>query len=141
MATGMEHGERALLVAVVDDDPSMRDTTQDLLESAGLQAVAFASAEALLDSAQLPRVGCLVADMRMPGMSGLALHEHLASCGCGVPSVLVTAFPQERVRARALRSGAIAYLAKPFSGEELLGWIRVAFRQAATAGDRPPDLG
>lgn len=116
------------LVAIVDDDRSIRETTKDLLESAGLRAAAFASAEALLDSALLSSVSCLVADMRMPGMSGLALHEHLVASGHPVPTVLMTAYPEERLRARALEAGVTACLTKPFNDDELLGCIGSAVR-------------
>ena len=76
---------RKLLVAIVDDDESIRVTTKDLLESAGLNAVAFASAEDFLNSGLLPSVSCAIADMRMPGMSGLALHEQLLASGSPFP--------------------------------------------------------
>ena len=116
------------LVAIVDDDESIRVTTKDLLESAGLDAAAFASAEDFLDSGLLPSVSCVIADMRMPGMSGLALHEHLLASGHPIPTILITAYPQEPVRARALNAGVVAYLAKPFTDDELLGCISSAVR-------------
>ena len=116
------------LVAIVDDDPSIRETTMDLLDSAGLDGATFASAEAFLASAQFPRVGCVVADMRMPGMSGLALHEQMTASGCAVPTILVTAYPDEPARARALAGGVVAYLTKPFTDSELLGCIAAALR-------------
>jgi FixJ family two-component response regulator len=114
------------LVAIVDDDESIRDTTKDLLESEGLNAQAFPSAEAFLNSGQLRRVSCVVADMRMSGMSGLAMHEQLVASGDAIPTILMTAYPEERVRARALKAGAIAYLAKPFTDDELLDCISAA---------------
>jgi len=120
-----------LLVAIVDDDESIRETTKDLLESAGLHAAAFASAQAFLESAPA-RVSCLIADMRMPGLSGLALHEHLAASGASIPTILITAYPDERIGAQALKAGVTAYLAKPFSDEELLASIRSAVQQGAS---------
>lgn len=111
------------LVAIVDNDASIRHTTQDLLESEGLHAETFPSAEAFLTSGQLRRVSCVIADMHMAGMSGLELHEHLAASGCAIPTILVTACPEEAVRAHVLKAGAIAYLAKPFTDDELLDWI------------------
>jgi FixJ family two-component response regulator len=114
------------LVAIVDDDESIRNTTKDLLESEGLNAETFPSAEAFLNSGQLRSVSCVIADMRMSGMSGLAMHEHLVASGGALPTILVTAYPEERVRARALKAGAIAYLAKPFTDDELLGCISSA---------------
>lgn len=118
-----------MLVAIVDDDRSIRETTKDLLESAGLGAAAFGSAEDFLSSAQLPNVSCLVADMRMPGMSGLALHEHLLASGHPIPTILMTAYPEERIRARAIEADVVAFITKPFSDHELLGCIAAAVRQ------------
>jgi FixJ family two-component response regulator len=116
------------LVAIVDDDESIRVTTKDLLESAGLDAATFASAEDFLNSGLLPSVSCAIADMRMPGMSGLALHEHLLASGDPIPTILITAYPDEPVRARALKAGVVAYLTKPFTDDELLGCISSAAR-------------
>lgn len=120
---------RRPLVAIVDDDESIRVTTKDLLESAGLVAAAFASAEDFLNSGRLPGVSCVIADMRMPGMSGLALHEHLLAVGSPIPTILMTAYPDEPVRARALKAGVIAYLIKPFTDHELLGCISSAVQR------------
>lgn len=116
------------LVAIVDDDESIRETTKDLLESAGLDAAAFASAEDFLGSALMPGVTCTVADMRMSGMSGLAMHEHLLASGISLPTILMTAYPDERVRSRAIKAGVVAYLTKPFAEDELLGFICKAVR-------------
>jgi FixJ family two-component response regulator len=112
-----------LLVAVVDDDESMRDTTKDLLDSAGFRAATFASAEAFLKSPRRAQVSALVADMRMPGMSGLALHQRLASSGSPIPTILITSYPDDAVRKRALEAGVYCYLAKPFAAEELLACV------------------
>jgi FixJ family two-component response regulator len=117
------------LVAIVDDDESIRVTTKDLLESAGMIAATFASAEDFLNSERLLSVSCVIADMRMPGMSGLALHEHLRAAGTPIPTILMTAYPDEPVRARALRAGVIAYLIKPFTDDELLGCISSAVQR------------
>jgi FixJ family two-component response regulator len=114
------------LIAIVDDDASIRETTKDLLESAGLDAATFASAEDFLESGLLPSIACAIADMRMPGMSGLALHEHLLASGNPIPTILMTAYPDEPVRARALQAGVVCYLIKPFADDELLGCIGAA---------------
>lgn len=129
------------LVAIVDDDPSIRETTKDLLESAGLNASTFESAEAFLRSGRLAGVSCVIADMRMPGMSGLALHEHLAATGHPIPTILITAYPDELVRTRALKAGVLAYLKKPFTDHELLGYLSAAVRPAArgSPGSGAPD--
>ena len=128
----MHQGSNVLatpLVAIVDDDESIRETTKDLLESAGVNAAAFASAEDLLSSELLPSVLCAVADMRMPGMSGLAMHEHLLTTGHPIHTILMTAYPDEPVRARSLKAGICAYLTKPFTDDELLGCISSAVQQ------------
>jgi FixJ family two-component response regulator len=114
------------LIAIVDDDESMRDTTRDLLESAGFSAATFASAARLLKSRRLHRVSCLIADVRMPRMTGLELHQHLAASNHPVPTILMTAYPDERVRAQAMKVNIVCYLAKPFEAEELLNCVRRA---------------
>jgi FixJ family two-component response regulator len=117
-------------VAIVDDDESVRDTTKDLLDSAGLSAATFDSAESFLRSEGRCAVRCLVADMRMPGMTGLELHGRLAAAGTPIPTVLITAYPDERVRSRALEIGVICFLAKPFSAEDLLAFVQTALHEA-----------
>jgi FixJ family two-component response regulator len=114
------------LIAIVDDDESMRDTTKDLLESAGLSAATFASAARLLKSRRLHRVSCLIADMCMPKMTRLELHQHLAASNHPIPTILMTAYPDERVRAQAMRANVVCYLTKPFEAEELLNCVRRA---------------
>jgi FixJ family two-component response regulator len=114
------------LIAIVDDDESMRDTTRDLLESAGFSAATFASAARLLKSRRLHRVACLIADMRMPDMTGLELHQHLAASNHPIPTILMTAYPDERVRAQAMKAQVVCYLAKPFEAEDLLNYVRRA---------------
>ena len=114
------------LIAIVDDDESMRDTTRDLLESAGFSAATFASAASLLKSRRLHSVSCLIADMRMPKMTGLELHQHLAASNHPIPTILMTAYPDERVRAQAMNANVVGYLAKPFEAEELLNCVRRA---------------
>jgi FixJ family two-component response regulator len=112
------------LVAIVDDDESIRETTQDLLESAGLAAATFASAALLLNSRRLNSISCLVTDLRMPQMSGLQLHQHLVASNYAIPTILITAYPDDRMRAQALKAKVVCYLAKPFAAEELLDCIR-----------------
>jgi len=121
------------LIAVVDDDESMRDTTKDLLEAAGFRAATFASAEAFLSSGSLATTRCLIADMRMSGMSGLALHDHLAESKTPIPTILITAYPEEPVRLRALAAGVLCYLTKPFTAEDLLACLDSAL-QAGKVG-------
>ena len=114
------------LVAIVDDDKSIRDATQNLLEAGGFSTATFQSAETFLTSARRARVACLVADMRMPGMTGLELHQQLVALGRVIPTVLVTAYPDEATRLRARKAGIRCYLPKPFAPDELLECIRQA---------------
>jgi FixJ family two-component response regulator len=112
------------LVAIVDDDQSIRDTTKDLLESAGFSAATFASAARLLKSRRLNRVCCLIADMRMGDMTGFELHQHLVASNRAIPTILIAAYPDERPRAQAIRANVVCYLAKPFVADELLTAVR-----------------
>jgi FixJ family two-component response regulator len=114
------------LIAIVDDDRSMRDTTKDLLESAGFSAATFTRAASLLTYKRLDKVACLIADMRMPEMTGLELHQQLVASHRAIPTILMTAYPDERVRAQALKAKVVGYLAKPFAAEELLACVRSA---------------
>jgi FixJ family two-component response regulator len=117
------------LVAIVDDDESIRDTTKDLLESAGFAAATFASASLLLKSRRMKSISCLVADMRMPEMTGLELHQHLLRSNHAIPTILMSAYPDERVRAQAIKNNVVCYLAKPFAADELLACVRCAIQR------------
>jgi FixJ family two-component response regulator len=114
------------LVAVIEDDDSYRRAVQRLLKSAGFQVQSFASAEEFLISDQQQDTGCLIADIRMPGMSGLELQSKLNSDHCSIPTIFITAHGDEKMRMQAMRGGAVKFLAKPFDGETLLGAVRVA---------------
>ena len=114
------------LISVVDDDPSVRSATIDLLDSVGLTCRAFASAEAYLASGWVERTSCLVLDVSMPGLTGIELQHKLMQSGHSIPVIVISAFPKERMRAKAAALGAICYLLKPYSEEELLGCIRRA---------------
>jgi FixJ family two-component response regulator len=116
----------AIVIAVVDDDESVREALAGLLKSLGFSPVAFRSAEDFLNSRQGCGAACLIADVQMPGMTGPELHDRLAAAGEAIPTILVTAYPDEAARARALRAGVKGYLPKPFSEDELLGCIRSA---------------
>jgi FixJ family two-component response regulator len=118
--------KKRALIAIVDDDESVREATKALMRSTGLAAEAFSSAEEFLRSPQLERTACLVADVNMPGMSGLDLHRQISALSRSIPTILITAYPSESVRARALSAGVIAYLAKPFSEGDLLKHVRSA---------------
>jgi FixJ family two-component response regulator len=118
--------KRGKMVAIVDDDDLMRSALQGLLKSAGLSAKAFASAEEFLKSGQQHEVGCLVTDIRMPGMSGLELQAKLNADHCRIPTIFITAHGDEKMRMQALRAGAVEFMAKPFDDEALLDSVRAA---------------
>jgi len=120
-------GERKeRLVAVIEDDESYRVAVQRLLKSAGVSVELFGSAEAFLNSGQQHETGCLISDIRMPGMSGLELQSKLNSDHCPIPTIFITAHGDEKMRLQAMRGGAVKFLVKPFDGETLLEAVRVA---------------
>ena len=114
------------LVAIVDDDDLMRSALQGMLKSVGLSSQAFASAEEFLTSGQQHETGCLIADIRMPGMSGLELQAKLNAECCRIPTIFITAHGDAKMRMQALRAGAVEFLGKPFDDEALLGSVRAA---------------
>jgi FixJ family two-component response regulator len=114
------------LVAIVDDDDSIRCALQGLLESAELPAQSFASAEEFLNSGQHHQIACLITDIRMPGMSGLELQAKLNADRCRIPIIFITAHGDEKMRMQALRAGAVEFLAKPFNDHALLESVRAA---------------
>jgi FixJ family two-component response regulator len=120
--------KRRFLVAVVDDNESVRESLPDLLRESGYAAEAFASAQELLDSGELVRIGCLILDIAMPGMSGPELHQELQRRGQAVPVVFITATRDNTVRPRLLAQGAVDCLFKPFSETALLTAIKAAER-------------
>jgi FixJ family two-component response regulator len=113
-------------VAIVDDDDLMRNALQGLLKAVGIPAQAFASAEAFLTSGEQHRTACLIADIRMPGMSGLELQARLNAEQCRIPTIFITAHGDATMRMQALRAGAVEFLAKPFDDEILLDRVRAA---------------
>ena len=120
------------LIAVIDDDESVREAVTGLLRSFGYHAVAFERAEDFLNSCDLPKTACLIGDVQMPGMTGPDrpdLQLHLITSGKPIPTILITAYPDPTVRARALQNGVRCYLAKPFRDEELLSCIRSAIER------------
>ena len=114
------------LVVIVDDDKSIRRATQDLLKAAGFATAAFDGAESFLASPSRASAACLVADMRMPRMSGLDLYRQLVASGNGIPTVIITAHPEELTQSRAREAGITCYLTKPFTPDELLECVREA---------------
>jgi FixJ family two-component response regulator len=117
----------AALISIVDDDESIRESTKGLVRSLGYQAATFASAEEFLQSDSVDRTACLITDVQMPGLSGIDLQCGLIAQGVQMPTIFITAFPEEETRARAMKAGALGYLSKPFSEESLLKCLDKAF--------------
>jgi FixJ family two-component response regulator len=114
------------IVAIVDDDEAVGNAIEVLMRSIGLVAQAFSSGEEFLRSPELSRTGCLVVDFDMPNMNGLDLHNNLSRLGKEIPTVMITAYPSDDIRARALQAGVICFLPKPFDASHLLNCIRTA---------------
>jgi FixJ family two-component response regulator len=117
---------KSKVVAIVDDDESVRRALRGLLRAVGLEAKAFASAEEFLNSGEQHDTACLITDIRMPGMSGLDLQARLRSEHCCVPTIFITAHGDASMRLRALRAGAVEFLAKPFNNDVLLEHVTAA---------------
>jgi FixJ family two-component response regulator len=124
----MSGPKRTSLVAVVDDDELLRDALRRLLKASGLGAVSFESAEDLLNSGRLPEIACLIADVRMPGMSGLELQARLKAERCPIPIIFITAHGDAKMRIQAMRDGAVEFLTKPFDNAVLLEMVRAAIK-------------
>jgi FixJ family two-component response regulator len=122
----MLKGQASKLIAIVDDDESMQDSLQDLIESAGLAARCFGSAEEFLKSGLHRQTSCLIADIRMPKMSGLELQAQLRAEECDVPIIFITAHGDARMRIQAMRDGAVEFLSKPFDHQLLLKRVQAA---------------
>jgi FixJ family two-component response regulator len=119
------------MISVIDDDASVRAATNNLLGSHGYPVQTFASAEEFLQSAQLSASACVIADVQMPAMSGLDLLVHVRALGHKAPFIFITAFPDDGIRARALKAGAICFLAKPFAGPVLINCVETALKGIA----------
>jgi FixJ family two-component response regulator len=115
--------QRSRLIAIVDDDDSFQSALQDLIESAGLSALCFGSAEQFLESDARNKAACLIADIQMPGMSGLELQARLKAERCEIPIIFITAHGDAKMRIRAMRDGAVEFLSKPFDDALLLNIV------------------
>ena len=114
------------MIVIVDDDESMRSALQGLMKEAGFQAMTFASAEEFLNSGEQKGTACLIADIRMPGMSGLDLQSKLNRDRIRIPIIFITALGDEKLRMQALRAGAVEFLSKPLDDDALLDIVRAA---------------
>jgi len=114
------------LIAVIDDDASSRNATDNLLSAHGYTVYSFASAAEFIHSPQLDETSCVISDVQMPAMSGIELQALLRKQGHSLPFIFITAFPKETVRVRALSEGAIGFLVKPFGGPALIRCVEAA---------------
>jgi FixJ family two-component response regulator len=117
------------VISIVDDDESVRVATKRLLRLHGFVVHTFACAAEFLQSPIVNDTNCLIADVRMPGMNGIELQEHLVQQGHRTPVIFITAFPEERHRTRAVEAGAISFLRKPFDARTLIDCIDEALRR------------
>ena len=122
----MNIGHNSRLVAIVDDDQSVQRSLQDLIESDGLPATCFGSAEQFLDSEARNKAACLIADIRMPGLSGLELQAKLKAERCRIPLIFISAHGDAAMRIHAMRQGAVEFLSKPFDDAVLLEIVHTA---------------
>jgi FixJ family two-component response regulator len=125
----MRPDKESTVIAIVDDDGSMRSALQGLLKAVGLSSQAFESAEDFLGSDHHRKTACLIADIRMPGMSGLELQARLNAEHCRIPTIFITAHGDEEMRLQALRAGAVEFLLKPFDDEVLVESVRAALNR------------
>jgi FixJ family two-component response regulator len=116
------------LISIVDDDQPFRESMRKLVMLLGYTVEAFSSAADFLASRRLPETACLIADVNMPGMTGIELHRHLVDAGYAIPTILVTAYPDEVVRDRALKDGVVSYLGKPLDDNHLERCLRSALQ-------------
>jgi FixJ family two-component response regulator len=121
------------LIAIVDDDHSVQCALQDLIESEGLSTLCFGSAEQFLDSGAQHTAGCLIADIRMPGMSGIELQAKLKADRCRIPIIFITAHGDVKMRIQAMRDGAVEFLTKPFDNAVLLETVHAAVEDYSKA--------
>lgn len=125
---------KSSLVSVVEDDGFFRDSMRRLMRSLGYTVDAFSSAADFLASPRFRETACVIADVQMPAMTGFELYRHLVEAGQAIPTILVTGYPNEDDRARALNDGVVCYLRKPVDEQHLLRCVR-----AALTGQRPED--
>jgi len=122
----MNMRQNSRLVAIVDDDESVQLALRDLIESDGLPAICFGSAEQFLDSEARNKAACMITDIRMPGMSGLELQAKLKAERCRIPIIFITAHGDAEMRIHAMREGAVEFLSKPFDDVVLLEIVYAA---------------
>jgi FixJ family two-component response regulator len=117
------------VISIIDDDASVRAAMRSLVRSLGFAADTFASAEDFLQSPRVNESSCVITDVQMPGLSGIELQDRLLAEGRSMPIIFVTAFPNEAVRVRAMKAGAIGFLIKPFDAPTLISALDVALKR------------
>ena len=117
-------------IAIVDDDEALREAMECFVQSLGYNVSTFGSADEFLKSEQVSKTSCLITDLHMPGLSGLDLQDRLIAQGHRFPIIFITGYPDEDVRARAMKAGAIAFLSKPFNADHLIGYLERALKAA-----------
>src|ERR1700752_2223389 len=122
----MNNEQSSRFIAIVDDDQSVQSALQDLIESEGLSTLCFGSAEQFLDSGAQHKAACLIADIRMPGISGIELQAKLKGDRCRIPIIFITAHGDAKMRIQAMRDGAVEFLTKPFDNAVLLETVHAA---------------
>ena len=122
------------MISIVDDDESVREATKSLVRSLGYHAETFGSAEEYLGSERLHETSCLIADVQMPGMSGVDLQARLIASGHRTPVIFITAFPEERIFARAMTAGAYGFLSKPYKDDQLIECLDKALNNGDATG-------
>jgi FixJ family two-component response regulator len=123
------------LIAVVEDDRFFRESMRRLMRSRGYHVETFLSAADFLASPHLGETACLIADVQMPAMTGPELYRHLIASGYEIPTILVTAYADDQIRARALKDGVVCYLPKPVEEKRLLGCLDAAFQSRGPTVD------
>jgi FixJ family two-component response regulator len=126
------------VISIIDDDAAVRAAVARLLSSMGFAVDAFASAHEFLASPRLRDSLCIVADVDMPRMSGLELQDHLIAHGANIPVIFVTGFPDDRIRERAMKGGAVCFLSKPFDDAALLECVERTLKDHGAADERGP---
>jgi FixJ family two-component response regulator len=112
-----------VVISIVDDDEAVREATKGLVRSLGYTAATFGSAEEFLNSERRHNTSCIIADVQMPGLSGVEMQKRLIAEGHRLPMIFVTAYPEDRIRRSAMEAGAVGFLSKPFNEEHLIGCL------------------
>jgi FixJ family two-component response regulator len=135
-----------VLIAIVDDDETVRDATEQLVQSLDYNASTFGSADEFLKSEQVHDTSCLITDVQMPGLNGIDLQDRLIARGHRIPIIFMTGYPDDSVRARAMKAGAVCFLNKPLREDHFIGCIEKALKAAGHQslvrpdGDRSPSM-